>query len=1198
MPNWTSEQQKVIDLRDRNILVSAGAGSGKTAVLVERIIKLISDENNPVDVDKLVIVTFTKAAAAEMRERIGNAITKSLEENPGNLHLQKQQTLIHNAHISTIDSFCLDIVKNYFHKIDLAPDFRITDEGEKKLLMQDLFGETLEELYSEGNEEFLDFVECFASGKNDKNLQDIVFSLYNFSTSYPDSRQWVIDCAKNYQAETIEDLNDNEFVVQGVEYAAAIIKGFPAQFEVMERIMQQPAGPWMYDENMTADMESVDELIKISKSSEMGYLEKYKELYSALDTISFKNLSRKKDDTVDVELKEAFKDIHNSIKNSVNEIKTKVFANSPEELLFLMKECQKKVCQLTEITLRFMDKFQEAKAEKKIVDFGDIEHFALQILKNEDGTQSDIAKQYAKDIYEIFIDEYQDSNQVQEDLLRAVSTENEGRFNIFMVGDVKQSIYRFRMARPELFVEKYDTYDTNDSDHQRIDLHNNFRSRTEVIDTVNFIFNQIMGKDIGNVEYDEGARLVAGASYPKGNEEKAYITEFITINLDKEIVKPLGINKVQLEAMEVATKIKELVSSSNFYVKDEKDKNNELLRPVRYGDIAILLRSMTAYKEAFELAFEELGIPVQVSSQTGFFSAVEVQVVLSILQLIDNPLQDIPMAAVLKSPICGMTSKDLAKIKADNSNLGFSKAVLASDNPKIKAVLEMLEEFRQASVYLPVNELIDLIVTKTGYMDLISVTPGGLIRRENIKMLMERAVAYEQTSYKGLFNFLRYIDQMKKYEIEFPEPEVDSVGLDKVRIMTIHKSKGLEFPVVFLCGTSKEFNNQDEKGDLVLHSDMGAGINYIDSKRRLKVPTLFKNSIAKRLKLESLGEELRILYVALTRPKEKLFIVGTVEGLEEKFQKAAQITNESNALLPFDRIASSKCYFDWILMTLNSTCECIETKRRESDEVYKEYEASRLLGSIIGQTREIFVENEPEEFFDEIGRRFSFQYPYSQEINLKTKVSVSELKKRAYEELSEEEFETSIFNTIEPEKTIPDFVKEKEEHKGIAKGNLYHKLLECFDYSPENPWDSFDDQVTKLVNEGKIEKEDTKLIFKKAFKTFFESPVGQRIKKASDAGKLYREKPFVMGLTAKEALKDMDSDEIVIIQGIIDLYFEEDGEIVLLDYKTDHVNSEEELIDRYKTQLDLYEDAITKFSGKKVKEKVIYSFGLDREIHL
>ncbi|MBE6015265.1 MAG: helicase-exonuclease AddAB subunit AddA [Lachnospiraceae bacterium] len=1188
MPNWTPEQEKVIKLRDRNILVSAGAGSGKTAVLVERIIKMITDDAKPVDVDKLVIVTFTKAAASEMRERIGAAISKALAEDPDNEHLQKQQTLLHTAKITTIDSFCMDLVRNYFHKIDLSPDFRIADESETKLLKKDVIDALLDDKYAEGAEDFINFVECFATGKSEETVKDIIIKMYEFSMSYADSKAWIRSSTANYDCETPGDAESNPVVQCAVLHAKAYLEGLVPRMEYLRELAMEPGGPYKYTELAKSEL---DELTLLSKE------QTYKGMYEGIGKLFTGRLpGGKLPEDIDPAKKDLYQDIRNGVKKEIGHLKDKIISVAPEDIPASLEHCKKDMETIVNLAIEFTDRFAKAKRDRKIADFNDIEHFALQILLDENGNRTDVARQYASAIHEIFIDEYQDSNEVQDTILTAVSGMEEGRNNIFVVGDVKQSIYRFRMAKPELFMKKYSDYTETDSPCQRIDLHNNFRSRKEVIDSVNFFFRQLMHESVGKVEYDKAAELVCGAKYPES--DSSYDTELMIITPGED-EKVKGSDKRWAEALAVAAKIKKMVENKEVMVKE----GEEGLRPVRYGDIAILTRASKGWKEVFSEALETMDVPLMVSSTTGYFDTPEVLLVLSVLQIIDNPMQDIPLAAAMKSVIGGFTTEELAMIRAACKEGSFYDAVAAfceTEEPlgeRLADFLGTIGEFRKMAVYLPVNELIEAVLDKTGYLDYITAKPGGKLRRENLTMLMEQAVKYEQTSYKGLFNFLRYIELLKKYEIDFSEPDSVETFEDKVRIMTIHKSKGLEFPVVFLCGMSKQFNKNDTKGAIVLHSELGAGIGYIDPVRRIKSPSIVKNLLGAQIDVDNLGEELRVLYVALTRAKEKLIMTAYLDDVEAKINKYRYYEGIKNEAFAFSDILSAGSYTDWIFMGLARGCDCVKTYTKTLAEVVTEVNEYKVLKGI-AERSDIVVDPEPEEHMEAIREAFAYTYPYITEVDMKTKISVSELKKRAFTELDEEEAESllAVEDTAIP--YVPDFIEKREEHGGIRKGNVYHKIMECYDFTAEDLWKSFGGQLDSIQAAGHLDEEDISVVYHKSFQDFFATNMARRMQQAAKAGKLFREKPFVMSVPANSLGEDYSGDEPVIIQGIIDAYFEEDGEIVLIDYKTDRVDSPNDLVARYRVQLDLYEEAIRGFTGLPVKEKLIYSFSLGQEISL
>ncbi|MCD7709022.1 MAG: helicase-exonuclease AddAB subunit AddA, partial [Clostridiales bacterium] len=840
----------------KDILVSAAAGSGKTAVLVERIIGRVTDEKNPIDIDRLLVVTFTNAAAAEMRERIGAALDAACKKNPGNAHLMRQAVLVHNAKITTIDSFCLFVVRNHFDEIGLDPDFRIADEGEVKLLEMDVLDSVFEENYSdEDNEKFLQFIDCYSTKRSDSPVKDMVRRIYDMSLSNPWPREWIEGLLKPYRdgqgSAPMEDLIGN---------VRMLISDMADEMKSLAEIAAQPDGPNPYAHTIS---EEAGLLYEIAKCSDFDKLRVY-----------FKNPPFKKLDSIrnfkgDPEKKEMVSARRNAIKKEFQDIGKKYFHMSLEEVEAQQERLLPVAEGLVRLSLSYSEAMAAQKRKKRIVDFSDIEHFALEILVDP-GTKKSrrTAEEFRRHFDEIMIDEYQDSNQVQEVIMKAISKNEEGGHNIFMVGDVKQSIYRFRLARPELFMEKHATFDTGDgSDEIRIDLSQNFRSREEVTKYCNDIFHKIMAADLGSVAYDKDAELNCGAKYPSctGTEPELLLLDAA----DEGLGEHDDLSKAQLEAHMAGWRIKKLMDEGQV-----TDKESGMLRPVRYSDIVILMRSLRDWGPVFSDTLGTLGIPSHVDSSTGYFSATEVQTVLSMLRILDNPYQDIPMAAVLRSPMAGLSDEELAEIRVGNQGATFAAAALA-------AMREAEEESGLGKFYdiymrlramrdVPVHELIQAILDETGYGNYAAALPAGRQRSANLMMLIEKAVDYERTSYRGLFHFVRYIDQMEKYDIDFGEADVSGENADTVRIMTIHHSKGLEFPIVFVCGLGKSINQRETSEHLLLHADLGMGLCEISGRPRMKRHSLFEAQIAERIRRENLGEELRVLYVALTRAKEKL----------------------------------------------------------------------------------------------------------------------------------------------------------------------------------------------------------------------------------------------------------------------------------------------------------------------------------------
>ena len=1263
--SWTTEQQQVIDLRNRNILVSAAAGSGKTAVLVERIVKIITDKNHPVDIDHLLIVTFTNAAAAEMRERIGNAIEKALDEQPGNEHLLRQLTLIHNAQITTIDSFCLYVVRNHFHEINLEPNFRIGDEGELKLLREDVLGRVLEQNYEEPSEAFSDFVEGYASGRTDAALNEMILQLYEFSRSYPWPEKWLDSFVGAYRIETREELDRAEWLAPLTENICFVLKDCEQLLKQALAITQQDDGPDMYEKAVQSDLEKYEGLSKRTS---------FCELSEALSDIKYDRLASSRGFEGDPDKLELVKSLREQAKDVVKKLCKQYFFCSPEMMIEQLERTEPMLEEVVRLTKQFADEFAAAKRRKNLVDFHDVEHFALQILVDEETEKAKKTAEEFRDTFEeIMIDEYQDSNEVQETLLRSISREERGENNIFMVGDVKQSIYRFRLARPELFMKKYDSYSLEESTTQRIDLHKNFRSREEVLTCTNDIFYKIMARSLGNVEYDAEAALYPGASYPVSAD---FIPEILLADSNDELLEDTELtDKKTLEAKIVAEEIKHLMKTQPV-----TDKAAGTLRAARYSDIVILLRSLSGWADSLVEVLNENGIPAHTVSSTGYFSTVEVQTVLSMLRLLDNPRQDIPMAAVLRSPMAGLTDEELAVLRLEDGSVPFHEAVLElaeglyeedgqkeisdseadseadqkqgrnADGKKEddiettahRKLLKFYKKYRQLRQLVPdtpIHELIEIILRETGYGHYVAAMPAGNRRTANLNMLLEKAAAYEKTSYKGLFHFVRYIDELQKYDVDFGEADMVGENEDVVRIMSIHKSKGLEFPIVIVSGMGKNFNKQDTRSKMVLHPELGIGLDYMDGKKRIKSPTIAKKAIAKQIDLENLGEELRVLYVALTRAKEKLILTGTLKDAPEKlefFRQQANLSKAADRPLSYLTREGASGYLDWILPAVLSygdkyPVRIVEAAELVLDEVENQLEQNEDLTERIEE-----IEAADTQLVGQLKQRFSQRYPYQTDILRKNKYSVSELKHRAMREKFEAEQEETIPAFLEEPvtPTIPLFIQREESveqetaNRGALRGTAVHRVMECYDFASEK---SAQEQMEAMEKEEKITADMRALVREQTVADFVSSETGKRMALAQRMGALYRERPFVMGFTEEELenygfgvgsntdsceniYEKTDSDQekeeqqkvrheedLTLIQGIIDVFWIEKDGIVLLDYKTDRVQQAKELIDRYETQLKLYADALERVFGArklKVKEILIYSFSLEQLITL
>ena len=903
---WTEEQQKVISLRNRNILVSAAAGSGKTAVLVQRILSKILDKEHPVDIDRLLIMTFTRAAAGEMKERISAALEQALFEEPDNEHLQRQMTLIHTAQITTIDSFCSYIIKNYFHMIGLDPGYRTADEGELKLLREEILEELLEEAYEQRDEAFLELVECYSPGKTDEGLKELIQKVYEASVSHPFPEKWLQQCLEVYRVDNKEELRKARWITLLWEETGERLEEAERLADQARAVCESPEGPWQYEAALDSDLLLIGQ---IKQAAEQKDYDKTAEL---LKKPSFARLSAKKIPEQDEDKKTQAKTFREEEKDIIKELSARYFCWSEDELLELLYCCRSPVESLVKLTCGFQEKFSQKKREKNILDFTDMEHFALNILMDEEGNPSQAARELSEKYEEVMVDEYQDSNLVQEMITSMVSGWSQDRKNIFMVGDVKQSIYRFRLARPELFMEKYKTYSTEDSREQKIELHKNFRSRAQVLESVNYIFRRIMGEDLGGITYDDNNALYPGADFPEGGEFLK--TEVLLVEKDSEELQDedSGQTPQELEALAIAAEINRITGREQIL-----DKETGTYRPLEYGDIVILLRSAYGWADTFREVLESNGIPAYTASRTGYFSAQEVVTLLNYLRVCDNPLQDIPLTGVLHSPLVGCTAQDLSLIRLESpegllyeSLCAFIEKEAGEEGEaenceeqekrnlrnKLKKFHRQLQEIRDMAAYTPVHQLILYILKATGYETYVRALPGGNQRGANLRMLVEKAMDYEKTSYRGLFNFVRYIESLQKYEVDFGEVNVTDAGSGAVQIMTVHKSKGLEFPVVFAAGMGKQFNFQDINARLLIHPELGFGADAILPEKRLIAPTLHKQIIRRELKRESLGEELRVLYVALTRAKEKLYITGTIAKLEETLARISYGRNERGAI--------------------------------------------------------------------------------------------------------------------------------------------------------------------------------------------------------------------------------------------------------------------------------------------------------------
>ena len=1227
---WTKEQLQAIETRRCNLLIAAAAGSGKTAVLVERIIRIITNEESPVDIDKLLVVTFTSAAASEMRERIAGAITKALEKNPNSKNLQKQLTLLSRSNITTMHSFCLDVIKNNFHVIDLDPAFRILDETEGVLLKSEVLEELFEDKYENDDREFLNLVEAYSDSRSDEKLKDIVLDLYRFSMSGPWPKKWLEEKSEEFNIGTIEELNKSTWIKVFIENLEIELSGLISMEEKAVQLCEETSGLEPYIDTFRDDISILE---MIYNDINLGV----EEVYNRISSVSFSKLKTvRKASVSDENIQSRVKAIRDDVKKKVGKIRDEIFSMTPEEMLYSIKASYPYMKALTNLVIEFQDRFSSAKKEKNSLDFNDLEHLCLSILTSENSNVADTFKEYFD---EVLVDEYQDSNEVQEAIINLVSRKHSNNPNVFMVGDVKQSIYRFRQAKPELFLEKYNTYSKDEGNNRKIQLYKNFRSRDEVIQGVNYIFKEIMSRVVGELEYTDEEALNLGANYKEIDDDSSVVGGEIELNiLDKstEIEEEYmdeseeDIDSINLEARIVANRIKELMSNKDGKVFKVLDKSTGEYRPVRYKDISILLRATKNWSEVFleELGLE--GIPVYADTGSGYFESIEIRTIMSLLKVIDNPRQDIPLIALLRSPIMNFTADELSDIRLVDKEKYFYENIISISNEeadcekeltdKCNLFLEKLDVWRSKSIYTPIDEFIWYLYMDTAYYGYVGAMPNGVLRQANLRILFQRAKQYEQTSFKGLFNFINFINKLRKSSGDMGSAKILGENEDVVRIMSIHKSKGLEFPVVFLCGSGKQFNLMDLNSNILYHEELGIGPEYVDLEKRVSYPTLPKESIKQRIKLETLSEEVRILYVAFTRAKEKLIITGAVNGLEKWVNKCCNAAALDEKVILPSEVLKGKSYLDWIGMALckhkdgRALRELVgandisivndlstwDIKTWTKSDVFVDKKNSDVDEI---EEKDLLINFECDSVDKEIERRLNFRYKFKEATTIKSNFSVSELKKKNYDEVHIIDTEDLFKEKEEEVVTIkPKFLQEERGLSPAEKGTAMHFVMQKLDLSRVGNIEEIKEQLKELVHMELLSKEEYKVINPYKIKRFFNSKLGQRMLKAYDNGEIInKELPFYTEIDVHRVNPDLPKDiegEKVRLQGVIDSFFYEDNEIVLLDYKTDYLEQgkEEELVDKYRVQLQYYKEALQKITKTKIKECYLYSFSLDKEI--
>ncbi|EGT2206700.1 TPA: helicase-exonuclease AddAB subunit AddA [Clostridioides difficile] len=1270
-PKWTKEQLEVIGSRECNLLVAAAAGSGKTAVLVERIIQMITSRENPIDIDKLLVVTFTNAAASEMRERIGDAIGKALDENPENKHLQNQLVLLNKSSITTIHSFCLDVIKSNFHRINLDPNFRIGDQTECAILKQEAIEEVFEDLYEERDEGFLNLVESYAERGGDKEVQDIILGIYSFAMASPEPKKWLIDSAERFNIDENFDFSQSIWARAILDTVKIEINGLCLNMERALKEVESIEELETFAEKLSVEYKKI---ANISQACNKSWDEAYKKMASMSFENYVKGVKRISKDAPSYikESKEKAKTIRDKTKKSLESIVSATFNKDNDSIREEIKYLYNIVKPISNIVLRFEEEYSNKKREKGIIDFNDIEHFALNILTDVDEkgniVPSDIAVGYRNKFYEIFIDEYQDSNLVQEVLLKAVA--NTETPNRFMVGDVKQSIYRFRQAKPELFLQKYNNYnDKKGSSHRKIMLYKNFRSREEVVDAVNYIFENIMNENIGEIEYTEKERLNLGANFNVDTDEKSIIggaTEIHLIqkdnkldddiindkddrinNKENEIEEEEKLDNIQLEARMVGNIIKDLMKvNEDGKIQKVYDKGIDGYRPVEFRDIVILLRATSAWAPVFADELMNMDIPTYADVGVGYFDTIEIKTILSLLQIIDNPMQDIPLISVLKSPIFGFTPEDLIDIRVQSKDKifyevlkstaeydGFTDSQNETESEfipseecinKSKDFLIKLKEFKEKSMYMSTDEFIWYLYTRTGYYAYVGALPGGSQRQANLKVLFERAKQFEETSLKGIFNFVNFIEKLKKSSSDMGSAKTLGENANVVRIMSIHKSKGLEFPVVICSAMGKNFNTQDFKKSILYHHNLGYGPQFVDYERRISFPSIAKEALKSKINIENLSEEMRVLYVAFTRAKEKLIITGSTRNIQDSIKRWSNGIESLDTISQYE-ILKGKNFLDWIMpcvlrhRDLSNLLEEVGLdavfnvehnskwygKLWNKNDILVEKKSDEEKESIEEILEKIDVDSPDSDYYSEIEKKLNYIYPYEFSTRKPATISVTEIKK------IQNNYEEELINTIFEQKVIlkkPLFIQNEEEREkisGTERGTIVHLVMEVLDLKNVSSVNDIKSQIRGFVSKGIITEKQASIVNPYKIYKFFASNIGKRMLNAEI---INREKSIYAQVNMKDIYiyeklinnddKKLYDNESVMLRGIVDAYFEEDNQIVLVDYKTDFVNEENinQIIEKYKKQLDLYADIIETLTGKSVKEKCIYLFGVDEAV--
>ena len=1160
---WTEQQLAAINTRGRNILVAAGAGTGKTAVLVERIIQGLLAEENPLDLGRLLVVTFTDAAAAEMRDRIRKALGEALAQSPSNPRLQQQLIMLPKASISTLHSFCSAVIRRYFHHLDLDPSFRVMDENEAMLLQHEALDGLFEELYA-GEGPFLSLVEAYG-GRTDEKLRELVLAMSDYSRSLPRPEEWLSRAAAQFQLPP--DAKLEELPWYPLIEAACSQKLSRARELLLHglALAYSPGGSPIIAAFLEGELDLVDDLLaRLS----LGW----EHLAAGLE-IKFRTWPRQGA----CELKEQMHDLRDQAKKEINGLKNAWFDRSAAAYLAELRSLHGPMKALTELVLAFQRRYQEAKDARGAVDFDDLEHLCLRLLATEDLAPSPVAEELKEGFDEVLVDEYQDINPIQETILQLISQDN-----LFMVGDVKQSIYRFRQADHRLFLDKYHSYQTEGDGPRRIDLSSNFRSRPVVLQGVNFLFKQLFTGGLAELDYPPEAHLIAGREFGDslGLALGEGPIEVYLLSGDPDPEE--AVDTLEREAALIASRIKELVQGG-YVIRDK-----EGYRPITYGDVAVLLRTTRARANTFQEVFQRAGIPVYAELGTGYFAAVEVETVLALLRLIDNPRREIDLAALLRSPLVGCTVDELAMIRLGSPDDFYQGVLKAAEEEgdlgrRVRAFLDLLCELRTRARRGTLEDLIWTIYQQTGYYEFVGGLPGGEQRQANLRILHQRAREFDRFARPGLFRFLRFLKTLQDSEGDLGTAPIQGPGDDVVRLMSIHKSKGLEFPVVFLGDLGKGFNFKDAEGDLLFQRDLGVGPKVVDLERGIKYPSLAHRAVRQALIREALAEEMRILYVALTRAKEKLILVGTTD-LAKKAGLAGRAVQSQGWALPEDILAGAASYLDWLIPALarHRDGEPLRGPLPLGDDEVAE-DSSRW--QILIDPPVSFPRGEIDALADLKVTAALIERPWEPArvgppVLYPAKLTVSELKGRV-DALDEES--KPFFQEVFPR---PRFVQSSSKLTPAERGTAMHRALQHLSLTGPLDEEDIRGQLVKMRELEILTGEQVEAVEVENIARFFASPLGERLRR----GRLMREVPFSLRVDAREVYGKDVGEEWVLVQGVVDCILDEGDGLVVVDFKTDAVFGHQVPLRAkdYFPQLEYYCRAASGAFGRPVKEAYLY----------